>query len=325
MATIGFIIWYVTIFGCLSVLFISPKLISKRINEYRFPNYSRIFVDEDNKFIREHVQLIDNYRVANKDQPKAFIIKSGGMFLLFIILEAVMMAILLWGGKYLVWLLDLIGNRSTESSYLVLPFGGTLTLAVGLFFGLFIVVPALQLWAVRNNKEQAAAFLLLPASYHDKKTPEEIEKGTAEHLTVLIREGRLDSRKSYTIDELIEINIFNTHRRNIELVLAAIIIFFSMFTMSAFEFVKISNKQIVYSPSYSFKVTTQNFEQVTSAKYICVTEDNERYLKLLVELDNGYKFRVRRFEIENMDAILKASNISLSDTDAAYETCKSKK
>ena len=324
MAIIGLIIWCITVFVCLCFLFKSPQFISRRVKDYRFSNYSRNLIEKDHKFICAHVQLIDNYR-NNQRPPQTFILTAAGYLLLFFALSAILLAVCVWSGEYIIWFADLFGNRPTKSSFLVLPFGGVFTLIVGMFFGLVVIIPALQFWVVKKNKDRVASFLFLARSYYPSEDQSVLTKRTADDLEVLLRQGVIDSHRKYTLDDFIRIGIDEQQKLNRKLVTASTILFLSMLLMSVFNFVKVTNDEIIYSPAYSFAVTIKSVDDVVGAKYICETKDNEHILKLLVELNNGYKFRVRRHEISSMDGILKAVNIPLGEIDAADSKCQNKR
>lgn len=322
MATLGLIFWCMTMCFCLCILFKLPKFISKHFNNYRFPNYSRNLTNVDNDFINRYAQLIDNHRAIYEKIPKRFIITSPGYLMLFMVLTCVIFAILRSGGEPVVWLSDVIGNRSTESSYLISPLGGQFTLIIGMFLSFAFIVPAIQFWAVRANIEQLTSFLIVPYT-NSKTTPKVLKKGTSDALEILVRKRVLDSHRNYTIDEFIAIGVTQEQKSHIKMVLASTVLFFSVYIMSVFEFVKVSNNQIIYSPPYSFKVTVKNLDDVTNTKFVCESYRGERRLKLLVGLDNGYQFKVVRFLAPAMDAILDTSNLALNDDiQDAIEMCK---
>ena len=321
MATFGFIVWCIAIVVSICFLFRSPKFISSRVMGYLFPGYGRELKEQDHKFIQAHTQIIDEYR-GKPQPPRSFILSGSGYLALFILSSAIVMAILSFGGPYVVWLADMTGNRVVEFSFLVFPFGGTFTLLVGMFLNSGIIVPALQFWAAKKDKIQVASFLFSPSSYGSADQPEQLTKRTSDYLEILLREGSIDRNKKYTIGDLTKICVYEQTKQNRRLVTASCTLFFSMFLMDALEFVKISNNEIIYSPAYSFAIKMVHVDDVVSVKYICEKKRNDRILKMLVELNSGYSFKVRRHEIKNMSPILTALENPLEDIDEAHAECE---
>ena len=331
MATIVFIIWCMCIIISLCTLFLWPKNIFKRLKEYRFLNYSRDLTKEDIEFVDHHVQLIESHQSIISNQKRPFILGQWSFVLLFLVFMAMLVMLFIWSAKFNNWLTDLTINRPYTSSALLNPFPSILTLCLAIFLGSIIWLPVLQIMALRRDKEKLTYNLLMP-NYETKIGTEafsikleEIRARIANNLAVLIREDMLDSSKNFFLDEILGSLIEQQSRAVKRLGAASLAVMILVYIMDTFNFVKITSDEIVYSPAFSFKVISKKFEDVTSANYICVNEDNSRRLKLSVKLDNGYEFRVRKYQIEEMGAVIETNNIVLRNIDDADEWCKNLK
>ena len=330
MFAIIFIIWCIGIIISLCVLFSWPKFIFKRFNEYRYPNHSRDLTKEDREFIDHHVKLIEKQQVVISKQKRPFIFGAASFVLLFFGVMAVLLTLFLFSPTLNDWLTDIITNRRYASSVLVDPFSSIWLFLIGIMVGP-ILISVLEVLAIKKNKRLATFNLLMP-NYETKVGTEafseklrEIRKRKADDLAILIREGAIDSSKSYFFDELLQSLIVLQHRRVKRIGVSLTSFTLLCFILDIFNFDKVTNNEIIYSPAFSFEITYKDFDNVVGANYICVNEDNKRHLKLLIELDNGYKFRVRKHRIEKIDHMLDATNISFKNIDKANEWCQNLK
>lgn len=328
MATIVFMIWCIGIVLSLCVFFRQPRTIFKQIDEHRFPNYSRYLTPQDHAFIDSHLKLIESHQAVLSKIKRPFIFGPLAQVLLFFVFMAVALMLFILSPKLNEWLTDLTINRSSGPSFLVDPYSSIWTFLIAIMVGSIAWIPIFQILVGKKNAETDRFNLLMP-SYETKPGTEEfldelrdIRTRIANNLKTLIREGNVDSSKNYTLDALL--NRLSQHRLKLvkRLGVASLAFMFLVVIMEAFNFVKITSNEIVYSPSFSFKVTTKNFEDVSKANYICVNEDNERRLKLSVELENGFNFSVRKYQIEKMNSVLEAANITLGRIDEADSWCK---
>jgi len=331
MVSFVFIFWCIGIIVSLSAFFMQPKYIFKRLNEYHFPNYSRDLTKTDNEFIDRHLHLVEKHQLILSKQKRPFILGAKSYVFLFFIMMAVFLMLFISSSRLNNWLTDLTTNEIYFSSFLVDPYPSNLTFVTAIFLGLLIWNPILQI-LINNKNEKTLTYNLLMPNYETKVGTEEfsykleeIRTRITKTLSILIRENALDSRDNYSLDEILKSLIRDQAKHVKRLGFASLAFFFLVYIMDAFNFTKITNNAIIYSPSFSFKVTAKSFADVTSAKYSCVKEDTDRHLKLLVELDNGYQFRVRKYRIEKMKAVLDAADISLRNIDEADEWCKNLK
>ena len=319
------------IFVALVVFFVKPKYIFKRLNEDHLPNYSRGLSKTDNEFIDRHLHLIEKHQLFLSKQKRPFILGAISYVLLFFIMMAVFLMLFVSSSSLNNWLTDITTNEIYFSSFLVDPYPSILTFVTAIFLGLIIWIPILQILIINKNAKTLTYNLLMPSHETKSGTEEfsdklkEIRTRITKTLSTLIREKLLDSRNNYSLDEISKILIGDQAKHVKRLGFASLAFFFLVYIMDAYNFTKITNNAIIYSPAFSFKVTTKRFDDITSAKYSCVKEDNDRHLKLLVELDNGYKFRVRKYRIEKMSSVLDAADISLRNINEADEWCKNLK
>ena len=326
-----FIIWCTGI--CLSVcaLFARPKHIFNQFNEYRFPNYSRDLNEKDSEFVERHIELIENQQTELSKIKRPFALGPTALVLLFFAMMAVLLILFISSSELSNLLTNISINTRDDSSFLIDPYPSILVFLVAIMIGSIVWIPIMIILAIRTNKQKSAYNLLLPNYETTVGTQEfsdklkDIRTRIASNLYTALREKALESHKNYSFEELQRTLIYQQSRHVKRLGFASLAFMFLVYIMDAFNFVKITNNQIIYSPAFSFKVTTKNFGDVTSAKYSCVKKDNERHLKLLIELDDGYKFRVRKYRIHKMNAVLDAVDISLINIDEADDWCKSLK
>ena len=314
---------------CLSVCFLFglPKRIFNQFNEYRFPNYSRDLNVKDHEFVERHIELIESQQAAISQTKRPFVLGPLALVLIFCAMLAVLLIFFITSSELNNSLTNIIINSPSDSSVLIDPYPSTLVFLIAIMVGSILWIPFIIILAIRKNKQKSAYSLLIPnyeTSFGTKEFSDklkDIRVSIAGNLYTALREGDLESYKNYSFDELLRTLRQQQSKHIKRLGLASLSFMFLVYIMDAFNFVKITNNQIIYSPAFSFKVTTKSFDNVTSAKYSCVKEDNERHLKLLVKLDNGYHFRVREYQIEKMDTMLKSANISLKNIEQANEWC----
>lgn len=324
MTSFLFISWCIGVVVSLSAFFMQPKYIFNRLNEYYFPNYSRDLTKKDYEFLDHHLYLIEKHQLLISKKKAPFIFGWMCHILIQFIMMAVFFKWLLLSPSLNDWLTDLIPNETYSSSFLVDPSPSLWTFLIAMFLGLTIWVPILQILLARKNVEKLT-YKLLITSFGAKVGTEEFLDEIAQTLLTLIRERVLESHDNYSLDEILRSLIRNQAKHVRRFALASLALFFLVYIIDVFNFTKITNNKIIYSPAFSFNVTTKSFHEVTSAKYICKNGRDRRYLKLLVELDDGHQFRVRKFEIGKIKTVIDVAGISLGNINEADKWCENLK
>jgi len=330
MEVVFLIIWGVGVIICLCTLFSRPRKIFIKYYEYRFPNYSRKLTKKDIEFIEDHVDLLETHQSGISNKKRPFVLGQWSFVLIFCLLLVVLLALFIYSPKLSEWLTDLAISRSDNPSFLVDPFPSILLFAFSIFFIFFWIGP-LQFLAIKHDPNKASYLLLIP-HYETKVGTEEFALKSKEimttikaNLSIFLRKGVLDSSRTYSPDELISRLSRQLYMRMIRLVFSTITLVFLLYIMDVFNFVKISEDTITYSPAFSFSVTFKTFEDVKSADYVCEKQDNNRHLKIRVTLDDGHTFKVRKHNFEKVPAFLDARNVSSSEIEEQDEWCNNLK
>jgi len=328
MAMIGLIIWYLSIVIALCALFDFHKMILRKFNVYRDPNSSKDITRVEREFVERHVKILEVHQLKISEMKRPSILGQWSIVPLFFILMAAILVIFMLTPNFSDWLIQSFTLKSTTSNPLVVPYPNILTFAMALMLSLAGIVPALRFLFIRKNTKNFSFLLLLPSHEIKPQTEEyttaikDIRKNLAKVLSSLIQEDSISSVNNYSLQELLKILTKKESGFRKRIGLASLSLMFLGYIMSAFEFVKVTSGEIVYSPPYSFEIIRRPLDSVESTTYLCKRDDNDRYLKLKVKLDDGFEFSVRRIEFNNLDAPLKASNIELKDLDAASDWCK---
>ena len=346
MATFALMLWYIATFLSVCFLLRIPSFLSSRFRYGYLPLFGRDLTAADFRFVQKHVQIIDNQRP--KIKPTLPLVARGWFIPVAAILWAFFALFLDIQGPapaYILNVFDMTAGRQTETSFLVSHKSSVswsvdirdLLFAVTLLPGIF-AIPALQAWAVKRNKDQAAFYFFTKRLYSDAEY--EVDKnsrfgapyGRTEALEKLLEkllEKRiLDPTKDYTFEELSEIITQTTFKPLRTSAIASAILVLSFFFIDAFRFVRISGEEISYSVPNSFVIETVNVTDVSKVTLYCKKRPptkgfavKPRRLILAVKLNNGFHFEVTGGN-RHMGPILSDFNISSELISMAQEECK---